>query len=103
MLTVDLPGGEAPLSIATVRSYFSAVKIFLEWVQPRTHALSALTRDDLADYQRRLARLRISDATRGTRRNAVRLVWVYRDKLDRLGRHSRVNPLHTNTFIPNPA
>lgn len=81
VLTVDLPDGEAPLSIATVRSYFSAVKIFLEWAQPRAHALSALTRDHLADYQRHLAQLRISDATRGTRRNAVRLLWLYRDKL----------------------
>jgi hypothetical protein len=82
LLRLDLPTGEHALSIATIRGHFSDIKTFLAWVGNRgVTSLATLTTDDLAAYQQHVSTLRLSPDTRGSKRRAVRLLWLFRTKL----------------------
>jgi hypothetical protein len=88
LLIGDLPPDCASIkTITTIRLYFSKIKFFLDWVDRRqAAALSGLTPADFEDFERRLARERISEAQRFAKRRGARLFWLCRAKLtaDRL-------------------
>lgn len=87
LLLGELPPGETRLKQHSIRSAFSHVKTFLDWVHTRGRCtLAAMTREDFADYQQWVLLTDLSPTQRGMHRRAARLFWVFRDALhtDRL-------------------
>lgn len=82
MLVVDLPPGEQPLKIDTIRTAFSTVKAFLTWAaELGTTTLRELTPQDLGAYHTLLTQQRLTVASRSKKLLAARYFWLYRDKL----------------------
>ncbi|MFE3033071.1 hypothetical protein ACFXKY_15675 [Streptomyces canus] len=86
LLIEDTPPGEEPITISSIRAYFTCVRHFLLWVQGRQLPLAQMTGDDLDAYHAELTSLRLSVSGVYRHRRAVRLLWAYRSRLaDRLG------------------
>ncbi len=82
LLTCDLPPGERESSPETIRSYFSAVKQFLTWLDQRgVMSLRSLGYADLDSYNDHLLTSGRSLSHLAQRRHAVRLLWIYAGKL----------------------
>jgi hypothetical protein len=74
--------GMATLHVGTVRSYFTAVKQFLAWLEARgVPTLAAVGWADLEAYQRHLFTQRCTGERRLLARRAVRLFWLCRSQL----------------------
>ncbi|MET7989048.1 hypothetical protein [Streptomyces sp. NPDC005281] len=81
LLTQDLPPGELPISISSIRTYFGCVRRFLLWADRRGRMLAQITGEDLDDYHRDVVALRLSaGGTKGHRRG-VRMLWAFRTRL----------------------
>lgn len=81
-LTYDLPPGERPARIFTLRGRFADLRLFLQWAAKRGAVrLADLTTADLADYLAHLGTLRIALDTRRTKAFVVRKLWLFRTKL----------------------
>jgi hypothetical protein len=82
LLVCELPSGEVRLKHVSIRSAFTRVKKFLDWVHNRGHhSLASITREDLVEYQQWLLGTDLSPMQRGMHRRAARLFWVFRDYL----------------------
>ncbi|MFD5451269.1 hypothetical protein [Streptomyces sp. NPDC127100] len=81
LLIEDTPPGEGPITIASIRVYFTCVRRFLVWAQDRRLSLAQLTGEDLDAYHRELTGLRMSLSGVYRQRRAVRLLWAYRSRL----------------------
>ena len=88
LLTCEPPEGEGRLRPTSVRAAFTKLKQFMEWADRNdVPSFAAMTPADLTSYQAwLLTQSGVSPSTRGTRRRAIRLMWLYRDYLhsDRL-------------------
>ncbi len=87
LLVGELPPGEVRLKQVSIRSAFSRVKKFVDWVHQRgRRTLASMPRDDFVEYQQWLLHTDLSPSQRGMHRRAARLFWVFRDDLhtDRL-------------------
>ncbi|MFD8260187.1 hypothetical protein ACFV19_14910 [Streptomyces griseoluteus] len=85
-LTQDTPPGEQPITIASIRTYFSGVGHFLLWGDARGRPLAQMSGWELNDYHRELVGLRLCLTSTYRYRRAVRLLWAYRSHLpDHLG------------------
>ncbi|AJE82005.1 MULTISPECIES: hypothetical protein [Streptomyces] len=81
-LAYDLPPGERPARIFTLRGHFADLRMFLEWAAKRgATRLADLTPGDLADYLTHLGTLRIALDTRRTKTFVARKLWLFRTKL----------------------
>ncbi|WP_145969082.1 hypothetical protein [Streptomyces hyaluromycini] len=86
LLIEDTPPGEEPITISSIRAYYTCVRHFLTWAQGRGLALTELTGEDLDAYHRDLTGLRLSISGVYRHRRAVRMLWAYRSRLtDPLG------------------
>lgn len=86
LLIEDTPPGEEPITISSIRAYFTCVRHFLTWAQVRGLALAQLTGEDLDAYHGDLTGLRLSISGVYRQRRAVRMLWAYRSRLtDHLG------------------
>ncbi|MEV0888564.1 hypothetical protein AB0J03_32750 [Streptomyces microflavus] len=91
LAAADLPLGETPLSIASIRTVFTDLKRLFTWLERRQHyTLAEVTRQDLEDYHADLITARMSGNTSAFHRRCVRMLWVYRDVLD--GEHLHHDP-----------
>ena len=82
LLTGDLPPGEREPAPDTIRSYFSALKQFLTWLDERgVMLLRSLEPADLDAYNDHLLTSGLSLSHLAQRRHAARLLWVYAGKL----------------------
>ncbi|MCC0097618.1 hypothetical protein K7B10_23100 [Streptomyces flavotricini] len=81
LLTEDLPAGEPPLSIDSIRTYFSCLHAFLMWVHARGRPLAELNGDDLDAYHHHVVGLRLCPSSTRRYRRAVRMLWAYRTRL----------------------
>ncbi|NEA76556.1 hypothetical protein [Streptomyces sp. SID13588] len=90
LLTQDTPPGETPISITSIRTYFSSVRRFLLWVNARDMALAEVDPQDLTAYHEDVVALRLQLAGTNTHRRCVRMLWAYRT---RLHDHLTVDPL----------
>ncbi|MFK0238734.1 hypothetical protein [Streptomyces vinaceus] len=81
LLTEDLAAGETPLSIDSIRTYFSCLHAFLLWVHARGRPLAALNGDDLDAYHHHVVGLRLCPSSTRRYRRAVRMLWAYRTRL----------------------
>lgn len=85
-LTQDTPPGEQPITIASIRTYFSCVRHFLLWANAHGRTLAQMSGTELNDYHRELVGLRLCLTSTYRYRRAVRLLWAYRSRLpDHLG------------------
>ncbi|MFC5667640.1 hypothetical protein ACFP3U_32315 [Kitasatospora misakiensis] len=80
-LANDLPPGERPARIFTLRGHFADLRLFLGWAAERVTRLSELTPADLADYLTHLGALRIALDTYRTKTFVARKLWLFRAKL----------------------
>ncbi|MFF4402631.1 hypothetical protein [Streptomyces sp. NPDC001480] len=78
LLTQDMPPGELPLAIESIRTYYGCVRRFLLWVHACGRTLGQVTGEDLDDYHREVTFLRLSGTATRCHRRAVRMLWVYR-------------------------
>jgi hypothetical protein len=86
LLIEDTPPGEEPITISSIRAYFTCVRRFLVWAQNRQLPLAQLTGEDLDAYHAELTSLRLSVSAVYRQRRAVRMLWAYRSRLaDHLG------------------
>jgi len=102
LLAGDLPPGERESSPDTIRVYFTALKQFLTWADQRgIPALRAVTAADLDAYNEHLLASGWAVTYQAQRRQAVRLLWLYADKLtsDAL----TVDPALVSTWADAPA
>ncbi|MEU7306077.1 hypothetical protein [Streptomyces sp. NPDC007206] len=90
LLIEDTPPGEEPITVSSVRAYFTCVRHFLTWAHGRGLALSQVTGEDLDRYHGELTGLRLSVSGVLRHRRAVRMLWAYRS---RLTDHLRQDPL----------
>jgi hypothetical protein len=81
LLTQDTPPGELTLTIPSIRTYFSCVRLFLTWVHDRKLRLASVSGDDLDTYHGELAEQRLSLASTYRYRRAVRMLWACRSRL----------------------
>lgn len=81
LLTEDLPPGEPPLAIDSIRTYFSCLLAFLTWVHARGRPLDALDGEDLDAYHQHVVALRLYPTSIRRYRRAVRMLWAYRTRL----------------------
>ncbi|WAZ26897.1 site-specific integrase [Streptomyces cinnabarinus] len=81
LLTQDTPPGELPLTIPSIRTYFSCVRRFLTWVHDRGRVLAQVSGEDLDTFHRELAEQRLSLASTYRYRRAVRMLWAYRSRI----------------------
>ncbi|MEU0194966.1 hypothetical protein ABZ250_34885 [Streptomyces afghaniensis] len=94
LLTEDTPPGEEPITISSVRTYFTCVRHFLLWAQGSGRALAQLTGDDLDGYHGELTSQRLSVSGVYRHRRAVRMLWAYRSRMtDHLGQDPLRRPL----------
>lgn len=94
MLSGDLPPGEPRPKLATIRSIFNKIRVFLAWLEtrppqpgrPARLRLDDLIGQDLLDYRRHLKATVRNAGTRAVHRSAVRYFWRFRAVLpaDRL-------------------
>ncbi|MFJ8111639.1 hypothetical protein [Streptomyces sp. NPDC096132] len=103
LLTEDTPPGEEPITISSIRAYFTCVRHVLVWAQGRQLALAELTGEDLDAYHSEVTGLRMSLSGVYRQRRAVRLLWAYRSRLaDRLGQDPLRRPLWQAWARANP-
>ncbi|MEU5046301.1 hypothetical protein [Streptomyces griseorubiginosus] len=103
LLIEDTPPGEEPITISSIRSYFTCVRHVLVWVQGRGLSLAQLTGEDLDAYHREVTGLRMSLSGVYRQRRAVRLLWAYRSRLaDRLVQDPLRRPLWQAWARANP-
>ncbi|MEV7129680.1 hypothetical protein [Streptomyces sp. NPDC093260] len=86
LLTADPPDGEDPISVHTVRSYFSAIKALMLWLDkrwpPARTTLRELTPQDLDAYNRHLlATYPHQPTNRCSHRTTIRILWRWRTRL----------------------
>ncbi|MDX2544085.1 hypothetical protein ACOT81_20930 [Streptomyces sp. WI04-05B] len=81
LLIQDTPPGEPPITIASIRTYFSCVRRFVLWADTRGRPLGQVSGEDLDAYHRELVVLRLSLSTTYRDRRAVRMLWAYRSRL----------------------
>lgn len=81
LLMQDTPPGELPISVSSIRTYYSCVRRFLLWTDARGCTLAQLTGEDLDDYHREVVALRLSAGAIKRHRRAVRMLWAYRSRL----------------------
>ncbi|MGW1520798.1 site-specific integrase [Streptomyces sp. NPDC002287] len=81
LLTQDTPPGERRLTVHSVRTYFSCVRLFLTWVHDHGRTLDGVSGEDLDAYHRDLAGQRLSLTSTYRHRRAVRMLWAYRSRL----------------------
>ena len=82
LLTRDLPPGERESAPDTIRVYFTALKQFITWADQR--GILSLRRchpADLDAYNDHLLASGWAVTYQAQRRHAVRLLWLYADKL----------------------
>lgn len=103
LLIEDTPPGEEPITISSVRAYFTCVRHVLVWAQGRGLSLAQLTGEDLDAYHSELTGLRMSLSGVYRQRRAVRLLWAYRSRLaDHLVRDPLRRPMWQAWARANP-
>ena len=92
MLSGRVPAGEERPGVASVRTSFTEYVRFLGWAAGRGTHLSALTGQDLEDFQRHLLRTLRTSSARQSARAGTRKFWLWRSCLP--SGALRFDPLH---------